>query len=86
MGQGAGGRSRGEQEPLEPLGWGGETGMPRPVRNWGLPGFGKYAHNMSECQGVHWRIYRDNPYFILKTPQNFGGVSSGDSVTRPEQS
>lgn len=66
-----------EQESLEPLGWGGDMGLLCPVKNLGLLGFRKYAQNMSECQGVYWRIYWENPYFILKTPQNFGGIAQG---------
>lgn len=52
-------------------------GLLCPVKNLGLLGFRKYAQNMSECQGVYWRIYWENPYFILKTPQNFGGIAQG---------
>lgn len=56
------GRSRAGQESLERLGWGGDTGLLCPVKNLGLPGFKKYAQNMSECQDVYWRFYWENPY------------------------
>lgn len=83
--QGPEGQESGGAGTFRTFGMGRRYGLLCPVKNVGLPGFRKYAQNMSECQGVYWRIYWENPYFILKASPELWGYSSGDSVTRPEQ-